>query len=297
MQFSPGTATDLDDDGLRRVRPAVHRAGGGRQRAWTGAWTSGGCSAQSSYAPEVIGLYHARPASTSIAGTSTVLTHARANIAADPRAIRSLEQTSVPTGRLQVPELDMHTISDQLVPVQQENYYRHTVQQQVPRASARPGVRAAPAALQLHSRRARRRGPRGTAAHRIASLDLAFGTRPARGQRDQPGSRRCRVHPVRARAALRRQRAVWLGHRPDLGCANHARRNAQTDSGTEISRRPTSQASVPRAGPSASPCPREDGLEGGTCFGRSAVGGQRAQSQVTLVRPRPSGPLRQPLRE
>jgi hypothetical protein len=26
-----------------------------------------------------------------------------------------------------VPELDMHTISDQLVPVQHENYYRHTV--------------------------------------------------------------------------------------------------------------------------------------------------------------------------
>ena len=43
-----------------------------------------------------------------------------------PQCARS-EQTSVPTGRLQMPELDMHTISDQLVPVQQENYYRHTV--------------------------------------------------------------------------------------------------------------------------------------------------------------------------
>ena len=50
-----------------------------------------------------------------------------ANITAEPAAVRSLEQTSVPTGRLQVPELDMHTISDQLVPVQQENYYRDTV--------------------------------------------------------------------------------------------------------------------------------------------------------------------------
>ena len=45
----------------------------------------------------------------------------------DPAAVRSLTATSVPTGRLQIPELDMHTISDQLVPVQQENYYRHTV--------------------------------------------------------------------------------------------------------------------------------------------------------------------------
>jgi hypothetical protein len=45
------------------------------------------------------------------------------------RPLRSsgCSKTSVPTGRLQVPELDMHTISDQLVPVQQENYYAHTV--------------------------------------------------------------------------------------------------------------------------------------------------------------------------
>ena len=36
-------------------------------------------------------------------------------------------QTSVPRGRLQVPELDLHTISDQLVPVQHENAYARTV--------------------------------------------------------------------------------------------------------------------------------------------------------------------------
>ena len=40
---------------------------------------------------------------------------------------RSLARTSVPTGRLAVPELDLHTISDQLVPVQQENYYARLV--------------------------------------------------------------------------------------------------------------------------------------------------------------------------
>ena len=54
-----------------------------------------------------------------------------ADIKADPGALRSLDRSSVPTGRLQVPELDMHTISDQLVPVQQENYYRHTVDRSV----------------------------------------------------------------------------------------------------------------------------------------------------------------------
>ena len=40
-------------------------------------------------------------------------------------AYRWLARTSVPTGHLQVPELDLHTI-DQLVPVQQEGYY-HTL--------------------------------------------------------------------------------------------------------------------------------------------------------------------------
>ena len=76
------------------------------------------------YAPEVITLY--RQAGLNLNRDLKQLTR-NANITADPAAVRSLEQTSVPTGRIQVPELDMHTISDQLVPVQQENYYRHTV--------------------------------------------------------------------------------------------------------------------------------------------------------------------------
>jgi hypothetical protein len=33
----------------------------------------------------------------------------------------------VPTGDLQVPELTLHTIADQLVPVQQEDFHRWTV--------------------------------------------------------------------------------------------------------------------------------------------------------------------------
>ena len=46
---------------------------------------------------------------------------------ADPAAVSSLEQTSVPTGRLAVPELDLHTIGDNLVPVSTENYYAKQV--------------------------------------------------------------------------------------------------------------------------------------------------------------------------
>jgi hypothetical protein len=79
---------------------------------------------KSPYAPEVRALY--RAAGLSLKDDLSNLT-ANANIHADPSAIQWLDQTSVPTGNLQVPELDMHTISDQLVPVQQENYYRHTV--------------------------------------------------------------------------------------------------------------------------------------------------------------------------
>jgi hypothetical protein len=78
----------------------------------------------SSYYAEVHALYQA--AGLSLRDDLRALTQG-ANIRASDRAIRWLQQTSVPTGRLQVPELDLHTISDQLVPVQQENYYHRLV--------------------------------------------------------------------------------------------------------------------------------------------------------------------------
>jgi hypothetical protein len=104
-------------------RPWIDQASGG-SATWTKDVNFALLLAQSPYAPEVISLYH--QAGLSLRGDLEQLT-GHANITADPAAVRSLEQTSVPTGRLQVPELDMHTISDQLVPVQQENYYRRTV--------------------------------------------------------------------------------------------------------------------------------------------------------------------------
>jgi hypothetical protein len=79
---------------------------------------------QSSYRAEVQALY--REAGISLKQDLRELTRA-ANIRADTKAIHWLQQTSVPSGHLQVPELDLHTISDQLVPVQQENYYAHLV--------------------------------------------------------------------------------------------------------------------------------------------------------------------------
>jgi hypothetical protein len=53
--------------------------------------------------------------------------NAGATIGADPDAIASLEQTSVPTGELDVPQLTLHTTADPLVPVQHESIYAHVV--------------------------------------------------------------------------------------------------------------------------------------------------------------------------
>lgn len=52
---------------------------------------------------------------------------AGATIGADPDAIASLEETSVPTGRLEVPQLTLHTTADPLVPVQHESVYADVV--------------------------------------------------------------------------------------------------------------------------------------------------------------------------
>ena len=104
-------------------RQQIEQAAGGN-----GGWDIGVDFAQllrhSSYRAEVRALY--REAGLSLKQDLRTLTRG-ANIRADTKAIRWLQQTSVPTGRLQVPELDLHTIPDQLVPVQQENYYAAAV--------------------------------------------------------------------------------------------------------------------------------------------------------------------------
>ncbi|HSC04090.1 MAG TPA: hypothetical protein VLC49_12245 [Solirubrobacteraceae bacterium] len=124
VQFKPGappisTTMDFVEFG----RPWIDQASGG-SATWTKDVNFGLLLAQSPYAPEVISLY--RQAGLNLWRDLATLTR-NANITADPAAVKSLTETSVPTGHLQVPELDMHTISDQLVPVQQENYYRRTV--------------------------------------------------------------------------------------------------------------------------------------------------------------------------
>ena len=80
----------------------------------------------SSYFPEIKALY--REAGLSLESDLQEL-EGSANLRPDEAAARWLQRTSVPTGHLQVPELDIHTISDPLIPVQQEAYYASQVRQ------------------------------------------------------------------------------------------------------------------------------------------------------------------------
>jgi hypothetical protein len=110
-------------DFIEAGRPSIDQAAGG-----SGTWTRGvdfaAVLARSPYLREVAALY--RAAGVSLRADLDALTR-DADITADPGAVASLRRTSVPTGHLAVPELDLHTISDQLVPVQQENFYAHLV--------------------------------------------------------------------------------------------------------------------------------------------------------------------------
>ncbi|HZR50654.1 MAG TPA: hypothetical protein VFB06_14165 [Streptosporangiaceae bacterium] len=111
-------------DFIESGRPSIDAASGG-SASWTAGTDFGAVLLRSPYLPDVATMYHA--AGLSLGGDLTDLTQ-HATITADPAAVRSLRETSVPTGRLAVPELDLHTIADQLVPVQQENFYRARVQ-------------------------------------------------------------------------------------------------------------------------------------------------------------------------
>jgi hypothetical protein len=82
--------------------------------------------ASSPFKPEVEALY--QQAGLNLNSDLRTLT-ADAKIQASPAALQSLVATSVPTGRLAVPELDLHTIGDDVVPVENENYYRNQVDQ------------------------------------------------------------------------------------------------------------------------------------------------------------------------
>ena len=118
-----GSFTILDFIELGRV--SIDQADGG-QATWDVGANFAEAFDRSPFRHEVAALY--QTAGLSLRDDLATLTASTA-IKADPAALRSLYQTSVPTGRLEVPELDLHTIGDNLVPVQNENYYRKLVDQ------------------------------------------------------------------------------------------------------------------------------------------------------------------------
>ena len=117
--FPPLTVMEFIETG----RQQIELAAGGNPN-WTAGVDFKKLVNRSPYKPEIEALYQA--AGLNLDADLRTLTR-NADIKADIPAERWIERTSDNTGRLQVPELDLHTIADQLVPVQQENSYRHTV--------------------------------------------------------------------------------------------------------------------------------------------------------------------------
>ena len=112
-------------DFIELGRVSIDQADGG-QATWDVGTNFAAALQGSPFLSEVKALY--RSAGLNLNADLANLT-AHTNITANPSALLSLFRTSVPTGRLAVPELDLHTIGDNLVPVQNENYYRHLVDQ------------------------------------------------------------------------------------------------------------------------------------------------------------------------
>jgi len=104
-------------------RTSIEQSAGG-QPAWDAGANFAALLAGSPYKPEVDALYQA--AGLNLDGDLATLT-AHATVKANPAALSALTTSSDPTGRLAVPELDLHTIGDNLVPVQNENYYAKLV--------------------------------------------------------------------------------------------------------------------------------------------------------------------------
>jgi hypothetical protein len=110
-------------DFIELGRISIEQADGG-QATWDIGTNFAAALRQSPYLPEVEALYKA--AGLNLNADLANLT-AHTSTKANPAALLSLFQTSVPTGRLEVPELDLHTIGDNLVPVQNEHYYAQLV--------------------------------------------------------------------------------------------------------------------------------------------------------------------------
>ena len=133
---------------------------------------------------------------------------AGAVIGADPDAIASLEETSVPTGNLQVPELTLHTTADPLVPVQHEGVYADERSPCRGQQLAAAGICRPLGPLQLYAGRVGG-GSRGApASGRYGALGLRRAAADAAGVGERPRPRRRSVRAVSTAGLVRRQRPV-----------------------------------------------------------------------------------------
>jgi len=110
-------------DFIELGRVSIDQADGGSAN-WNAGVNYVAAFSHSPFGHEVRSLYQEAGLSLT-ADLNTLTTHA--SIRADPAAVRSLQATSVPDGHLAVPELDLHTIGDNLVPVEVESNYRHAI--------------------------------------------------------------------------------------------------------------------------------------------------------------------------
>lgn len=104
-------------------RPWIEQAAGGNA-SWNVGVDYAKLIRHSEHYSQIRALY--RQAGLNLDADLRTLTRT-ADIAPDTDALRSLTATSTVTGRITVPELTLHTISDQLAPVTYENLYRDQV--------------------------------------------------------------------------------------------------------------------------------------------------------------------------
>jgi pimeloyl-ACP methyl ester carboxylesterase len=108
---------------LNLARPSIEAAAGGNSSGTVGVDFA--AVLNSSPAKNVVKQLY-KDAGLDLAVDLAALT-ADADITADPSAVASLQASSVPTGHLDVPMLTVHTVSDQLVPVEMEDSYAQQV--------------------------------------------------------------------------------------------------------------------------------------------------------------------------
>jgi pimeloyl-ACP methyl ester carboxylesterase len=106
------------------ARQQIELSAGGNT-AWNKGVNYRTLLSSSDQSAQVRALY--RDAGLDLRGELDRLT-ATADITADPQAVADLRRSSMANGELRVPQLTMHTVADELVPVEQENWYHEHAQ-------------------------------------------------------------------------------------------------------------------------------------------------------------------------